>query len=66
MSENMLPDGDEKYDIAISYHAPSIIPMFYVIDRIKANQKFLWIHGDVQKLDQQHHFAKNIIKNMIK
>lgn len=49
MSENMLPDVDEKYDIAISYHAPSTIPMFYVIDRIKADQKILWIHGDVQK-----------------
>lgn len=49
MSENMLPDVDEKYDIAISYHAPSTIPMFYVIDRIKADQKILWIHGNVQK-----------------
>lgn len=47
--EKMLPDLKEKYDIAIAYHAPSTIPMFYVIDRMKAVKKLCWIHGDVEK-----------------
>ena len=63
MRENMLPDVDEKYDIAISYHAPSIIPMFYVIDRIKADQKFLWIHGDVQKTGSTTSLCEKYYKN---
>lgn len=47
--EKMLPNLNEEYDIAISYHAPSTIPMFYLIDRMVATKKIVWIHGDVEK-----------------
>lgn len=38
----------KKYDYAISYHAPNTIPVFYVIDKIKADKKILWLHGDLE------------------
>lgn len=37
----------KKYDIAISYHAPGTIPVFYVMDKINADKKILWLHGDL-------------------
>lgn len=38
----------KKYDYAISYHAPNTIPVFYVIDKINADKKILWLHGDLE------------------
>ncbi len=37
----------KQYDIAISYHAPNSIPVFYVIDSMVAKKKILWLHGDL-------------------
>lgn len=39
----------EEYDIAISYHAPNTIPVFYVSDKVKARKKILWLHGTMEE-----------------
>lgn len=46
-ASQMLCPITKKYDYAISYHAPNTIPVFYVIDKIKAHKKILWLHGDL-------------------
>ncbi len=38
----------KRYDLAISYHAPNTAPVFYVIDRMRADRKVLWLHGDLE------------------
>ena len=48
ISSEMLIPIQKKYDIAIAYHAPNTVPMFYVIDKIQAKRKILWLHGDME------------------
>lgn len=45
-SQMMLPIKKE-YDVAISYHAPNTVPVFFVKDKMKARKKILWLHGDL-------------------
>lgn len=47
LSSQMLMPIKKEYDIAISYHAPNTVPVFYVIDGIQAKKKILWLHGDL-------------------
>ena len=44
----MLLPLKKRYDIAIAYHAPNTVPVFYVINQIKAKKKILWLHGDME------------------
>lgn len=44
---DLLLSAKQSYNIAISYHAPGTLPVFYVIDKIKAKRKILWLHGDL-------------------
>ena len=39
----------EEYDIAIAYHAPNTIPVFFVIDKVRAKKKILWLHGTMEE-----------------
>ncbi len=48
LSTTMYKSIDKEYDIAISYHAPNTVPVFYTIDKIKAKKKILWLHGDLK------------------
>lgn len=48
LSANCWPIIDKYYDMAISYHAPNTIPVFYTINNIKAGKKVLWLHGDLE------------------
>lgn len=50
-ASKMLLPVKKKYDIAIAYHAPNTVPVFYVIDSISAKKKVLWLHGDLEKND---------------
>lgn len=45
---NLLSKQDEVYDLAISYHNPVNLSTIYVIDKIKAKNKVMWIHTDVK------------------
>ena len=44
-----LPKLQQEYDVAIAYHAPGTLPVHYVLHNITAENKILWIHGDVEK-----------------
>ena len=48
LSSKLLLPIKKKYDIAISYHAPNTVPVFYVIDGISAEKRILWLHGDME------------------
>lgn len=45
---SILPKVDEEFDLAISYHNPINISTIYVIDKINANKKVMWIHTDIK------------------
>ena len=47
-TSKMLLPLKKEYDVAISYHAPNTVPVFYTIDGIKAGKKILWLHGDME------------------
>lgn len=48
LSARSFPIIGKEYDMAIAYHAPNTIPVFYVINNLSAKKKVLWIHGDVE------------------
>ena len=47
LTSHCLPGIEKTYDLAISYHAPNTIPVFYTINNIDASKKILWLHGDI-------------------
>ncbi len=49
INSKMYSPLSEEYDIAISYHAPNTIPVYYVIDKIRARKKILWLHGTMEE-----------------
>ena len=46
LMENM-PEFEEKYDIALAYWGDRT--MFYMVDKVKADQKIAWLHFDYGK-----------------
>lgn len=44
----LIPPLEKQYDIAISYL--NGYPNYYVMDKVKADKKVLWIHNEYQKL----------------
>ena len=46
---SILSKRKEKYDIAISYHNPINLSTIYVIDKLNADKKVMWIHTDINK-----------------
>ena len=51
-----VPENTEKYDVAISYIDGC--PNYYVIDKVRADKKVLWIHSDYQKQGYDPNFDK--------
>lgn len=47
LTSKCLPVVKKKYDLAISYHAPNTVSVFYTINNINADKKILWLHGDI-------------------
>lgn len=44
----------EKYDIAVAYmHS---LPSYYVIDKVNADRKILWVHNDYKNIVGDHEF----------
>lgn len=51
---NCIDSNKNKYDIAVGYmHS---IPSYYVIDKVKADRKILWVHHDYSKLNADINF----------
>jgi len=43
---NTISQIDDCFDYAVCYHLHSPISMRYIIENVKANKKYLWIHND--------------------
>lgn len=46
--KNFIPERSDKYDVAVSYIDGT--PNYYVMEKVRADQKILWIHNEYQKL----------------
>jgi glycosyltransferase involved in cell wall biosynthesis len=53
-----MPMVEKEYDIAIAYHAPDAVPFFYVIHNLKARQKIMWLHFDIEQTNAVNALAK--------
>ena len=51
-----VPENAEKYDVAISYIDGC--PNYYVMDKVCADKKILWVHSDYQKQGYDLNFDK--------
>lgn len=58
LSAKSFPVIKKKYDMAIAYHAPNTIPVFYVINNLQARKRVLWLHGDVETNHMTGELAK--------
>ena len=52
-----LPSLGKHYDLAISYM--NGFPNYYVIDKVNADKKVLWIHNEFEKLDVNYDYERN-------
>ena len=55
---SVLSKRKEKYDIAISYHNPINLSTIYVIDKLNADKKVMWIHTDINKNDKNFNYLE--------
>jgi len=53
---NVIPESGIHYDVAVSYL--NGYTNYYVIDKVHADKKVLWIHNDYSKLGQDENFDK--------
>lgn len=52
----LVPDLHQAYDVAISYMDG--FPNYYVMDKVQAKKKVLWIHNEYQKLGYEPGFDR--------
>lgn len=45
-----LPDIEQYFDIAISYHVPVSFTVVYTLNHIKAKMKYVWFHVDPKNM----------------
>ena len=57
LSSKLYMPQKKKYDIAIAYHAPNTMPVYYTIDNIIAENKILWLHGDLKTNDGTNRYV---------
>ncbi len=58
--EKDIPIFDKEYDIA--YGGQEGLNNYYVVDKVKAARKILWIHNDYEKLKYQDDFDRPYFK----
>lgn len=56
-----VPQLPKSYDIAVAYIQG--IPSYYVIDKVQAKRKILWVHTDYSKLEADHSFDSRYFEN---
>lgn len=54
----ILPNHNETFDLAISYHNPISVATIYTIDKIKASKKVMWIHTDIKEYINEADYLK--------
>lgn len=52
--KNTIPDLDKEYDVAIGYLEKN--PIYYVVDKVKAQKKIGFVHNDYKSLGMDKHF----------
>jgi len=52
--KGLIPNNKKQYDVAISYL--NGYPNYYVMDKVVAEKKVLWIHNEYQKLNYDREF----------
>ena len=52
--QTLIPEDTEHYDIAISYIDG--FPNYYVMDKVQADKKVLWVHNEYRKLGYEPAF----------
>lgn len=55
--KRLIPLSKEKYDVAIAYMDG--VPGYYVMDKVQADKKVLWLHSDYQKQEYDSAFDKD-------
>lgn len=55
-----VPVLKEEYDIAVAYAGPMDIITYYIATRVKAVEKYQWIHFDVNQIGFDHRFARRM------
>ena len=55
--KRLIPECKQPYDIAISYIDGA--PNYYVMDKVRAKKKVLWIHNEYQKLAYNPEFDRS-------
>lgn len=50
----VIPGCEEKYDVAIAYMDGT--PCYYVMDKVRADKKVLWLHNDYEKVGYEAAF----------
>lgn len=58
--KNCIKQNQKKYDIAMSYIEG--LPNYYVMDKVDAKKKILWIHNEYTKLGYDKEFDKEYFK----
>lgn len=56
----ILPEIEERYDLAIAYSAPVSLALFYAAYNIKASKKWTWIHNEVDQITVDIKKAENV------
>lgn len=55
-----LPKMNKEYDLAISYM--NGFPNYFVVDKVKAKRKILWVHNEFEKLGYDYEFEYRFYK----
>lgn len=58
--KNCIKQNQKKYDIAMSYIED--LPNYYVMDKVDAKKKILWIHNEYTKLGYDKEFDREYFK----
>jgi len=58
-----IPMLEKKYDIAVAFAGPMDIITYYIVKRVKATEKYQWIHFDVNHVGFDLNFAKKMYKH---
>lgn len=56
----------EEYDIAVAYAGPMEFITYYVLKKVKAKEKYQWIHFDVSKIGFNRRFSNKYFKKFDK
>ena len=54
--QTLIPNRQDHYDVAISYIDG--FPNYYVMDKVRADRKILWIHNEYRKLGYEPEFDR--------